>query len=75
MLVANVLNVNVEVPRVVKGNFDEEWGCGSRWAANTGSPPEPFPQFDKYKLLQHKYHLSFLLDFAANNISNELINK
>jgi len=26
MLIANVLNVNVEVPRVVKGNFDEdEW--------------------------------------------------
>lgn len=24
MLIANVLNVNVEVPRVVKGNFDEE---------------------------------------------------
>ena len=24
MLIANVLNVNVEVPRVVKGNFDED---------------------------------------------------
>ena len=24
MLIANVLNVNVEVPRVVKGNFEEE---------------------------------------------------
>ena len=24
MLIGNVLNVNVEVPRVVKGNFDEE---------------------------------------------------
>ena len=25
MLIGNVLNVNVEVPRVVKGNFDEDW--------------------------------------------------
>ena len=24
MLIANVLNVNVEVPRVVKGNFDDD---------------------------------------------------
>ena len=24
MLIGNVLNVNVEVPRVVKGNFDED---------------------------------------------------
>ena len=24
MLIGNVLNVNVEVPRVVKGNFDDE---------------------------------------------------
>ena len=24
MLIANVLNVNVEVPRVVKGNFEDD---------------------------------------------------